>query len=156
MNEFIKMLISSVLGTVGFGILFKMQAKKLITVAFLGGGCITLYYLFSNVLKTNAFVSAIVATLFVSVAAELLARVLQAPAVIFIIPSIIPIVPGGALYRFMKGLINGSVSEALPYGKEAILTALGVAGGIIVVSIVVNIVMGILENLRQGTKNKYS
>ena len=154
MNNFAIQLVASLVGTLGFGILFKVHPKKLPIVALLGGGCYALYFLFASVLHTNVFVAAIAATAFVSATAELLSRVMRAPTIIFIIPSIIPIVPGGALYKFMKELIHGNSAGAGGYGKEAILTALGVAGGIIVVSIIANVAMGIIERIKEKSKNE--
>ena len=152
MSTFTIQMIASILGTIGFAILFKLHPKKLWSVALLGGGCYGVYYLFATVVGTNAFVAAIISTSFVAVSAEFFARIMRSPTIIFIVPGIIPIVPGGALYRFMKELITGNYDVAMTHGKEALLTALGVAGGIILVSIVVNVVKGIVEktNLKRA------
>ena len=147
MSVFAVQMISSILGSIGFAILFRLHPKKLWSIALLSGGCYGIYYLFAAVFGTNAFVAALISTAFVAASAEFFSRIMRSPTIIFIIPSIIPIVPGGALYRFMKELINGNSDIAMGHGKEALLTALGVAGGIIVISIIANVTKGIIEKI---------
>ena len=147
MSKFAIEMISSILGTVGFAILFKLHPKKLWSVAILGGGCYGFYYLFATVIGSNVFVAALISTAFVATASELFARIMRSPTIIFVIPSIIPIVPGGSLYRFMKELINGNKDVAMTHGRDALLIALGVAGGIILASIAVSLIKGILEKV---------
>ena len=71
--------------------------------------------------------------------AELCARVKQAPAVIFILPCAIPIVPGGSLYRAMYYLISKNTSLAMHYFGETLAVAGGIAGGIAMISLLVHL-----------------
>lgn len=49
---------------------------------------------------------------------EGMARVRKAPANIFMIPGIIPLLPGGALYYTMSALIGGDMDTVMLKGKR--------------------------------------
>ena len=72
----------------------------------------------------------------VTLYAEVLARVVKAPATVFLIPSIIPLVPGGRLYYTMRAIVDGDADNAKSYAMETIVIALGIAVGIVVISLV--------------------
>ena len=68
--------------------------------------------------------------------AEVLARIVKAPATVFLIPSIIPLVPGGRLYYTMRAIVDGEGNDARVYAMETLVIALGIAVGIVVVSLI--------------------
>lgn len=53
------------------------------------------------------------------------------PATVYLIPSIFPLVPGGAIYHCAYGFIAEDASRGLSYGLEAVETAMAIALGII-------------------------
>ena len=61
---------------------------------------------------------------------------IKAPATVFLIPSIIPLVPGGRLYYTMRAIVDGDADSAKIYAMETIVIALGIAVGIVVISLV--------------------
>ncbi len=142
MRLFLIQLITAIIGTLGFAIMFKVQPKFLALSAAIGGGCHCVYSLFSMLIKTNSFVAALFATIFVAILAEIFARLLHSPALVFLSPGLIPIVPGSALYNTMKYIITRDPDKAVYYGLEALKIASGIAGGIVVVSVLVSIYNG--------------
>ena len=93
------------------------------------------------------FPAAFVSTMFTALFAEIASRVRKAPTIVFLIPGVIPTVPGGALYRAMRALLLLDFAGA----SEALLTTLqiglGIAGGILTVSIIFGSVM---EKIKKG------
>lgn len=142
-------LITSALGSVGFAVLFKVRLRYLGIIAFLGGACYGVYYLFESGLSSDAFIAALVSTAFVALVSEILARIVHTPTIVFLISCIIPIVPGSYLYRAMRGLIERNSDAFLQNGAETLKIALGTAGGIVAVSVIVNVVLGIAEKVRK-------
>ena len=69
------------------------------------------------------------ATIVVSVLAEVLARVLKAPATIFLIIGIIPLVPGGGLYYTMDYLLDKNFPMFSQAGLQTASTAAAIAVG---------------------------
>lgn len=72
----------------------------------------------------------------VAVYSELMARVRKTPATIFLIPGIIPLVPGVDTYRTIQLIAEGNYSSAMSYGVAAISKACLMAFGIMTVSAV--------------------
>jgi uncharacterized membrane protein YjjB (DUF3815 family) len=70
---------------------------------------------------------------------------MKMPATTFIIPGIIPLVPGYGLYYSMLKIIEANYQEALNVGFESLLIALGIAAGIIIATS-----MGKLINRRRA------
>ena len=140
MNEIIITLIAGVLGTLGFSLLFKVNARH-IPAAMFGGLVSCGIYLMLDVLGANPFVSNFFAMLIAALVSEIFARVFRAPAAIFLLPCTIPLVPGRGLYYTMSSLISENYDAMILYGKSTLLTALGIAAGMIVASAVWTMVM---------------
>ena len=89
----------------------------------------------------NVFLAALVSALVVCLWAETFARVRKAPATIFLIPGIIPLLPGGSLYYTMSALIATDMDQVLLKGKETGLMAMGIVVGILIASEIVRVVL---------------
>ena len=133
MNEIIITLIAGVLGTLGFSLLFKVNARH-IPAAMFGGLVSCGIYLMLDALGANLFVSNFFAMLIAAIVSEIFARIFRAPAAIFLLPCTIPLVPGRGLYYTMSSLISENYDAMVLYGKSTLLTALGIAAGMIVAS----------------------
>ena len=91
---------------VGFSLMFKLKKIRFILGACLVGTFGWLVYLLLDSMGDNVM-RYFIATLIVSVCSELCARIMKAPATIFLIIGIVPLVPGGGLYYTMEHLLNG-------------------------------------------------
>ena len=80
----------------------------------------------------HELVGYLAAALGVSLISELLARKYKMPATIFVMPGIIPLVPGVGLYRSMLCLVRNDITGALNAGVRTLFIS-----GIIAVSIAV-------------------
>ena len=131
-------LLSGMIGTLGFALLFRMR-KKLIGWAVLGGALTVAVYLvcvrFFQLEFFQNLVPALTATLF----SELLARLSKSPATQYITCSIIPLVPGSRLYYMMYNLIIGDIPACRAELTLVARTAAGLAVGIIAVSVFVHL-----------------
>lgn len=119
--------------TIGFGIVFNVPRKDLTAGGFCGAiGWIAYYmiftYLASDILAT--FSGAVL----VSVLGELMARRLKKPATLYIIPGIIPLVPGAHSYQTLLAAIYENFSQAAALGFKTCLLALSIASAIFIVS----------------------
>jgi uncharacterized membrane protein YjjB (DUF3815 family) len=91
--------------TVFFSLLMNAPPKTVPFSALIGGVSWTVYR-FMLVYSKPEYAAYFVGTLIVAVAAEVLARIFKMPAPIFILPSLIPIVPGTRLYRTALALVE--------------------------------------------------
>lgn len=133
-----KMAIASFLASLGFGILFNIKGKNLILAGLTGvvGGVLykcCLYFGFGE-LYAN-----FIGSLGLALCAEILARVCKTPVTTFIVCALIPLVPGGGMYRTMLAVVGSDVDKALALGLETLSIAGVLALGILIVSTLVQL-----------------
>ena len=131
-------LFTAFIGTLGFSIMFKLDKKHLVPAMLAGGFTFFVYYVI-EVLTASLFLAAFIASIASAVISELLARVRHAPTILFILPCAIPIVPGGSLYNAMFHLISKKLDLAWQYLANTLLVAIGIAGGLAAVTLVLHI-----------------
>ncbi|MGL5347862.1 MAG: threonine/serine exporter family protein [Peptostreptococcaceae bacterium] len=128
MNTVLVQIVSVVIGTIGFSIFFNIEKSKIPSVA-VGASMSWLIYLVCFEISNNIFISSLIAALAVSIYSEIAARVLKSPANIFLIPSIIPLLPGGSFYYTMSAAVSMDGVMFKTKGFETIITVLGITIG---------------------------
>ena len=134
MTELIQLL-TGMLGSVGFAMIFRLPFRYL-PLAALGGLLNWGSYLGCFALSGALFLSCFVASALSALYAELLAKYLRAPTTLFLIPAVIPSIPGSNLYYTLQAAVDGNLAATL---ENALLTckwAFGIAGGISLVGII--------------------
>ena len=120
------------LGSLGFAILFNVKGKKMI-FASLGGLMSWAFFVVLSYLIPSEPVCYLIVSIVISIYAEVCARVLKAPTTIFIIISLIPLIPGGSLYYTVASAFDSSFGV---FSEKAIYTlklAAALALGMIIV-----------------------
>lgn len=125
-------ILTGMAGTLGFSVLFNVRGAKLFW-ATLGGGLSWGVYLILAPWFPSEMLRYFLAAALVAVYAEILARVLKTPTATFLIPSMIPCIPGGSLYETMRYALNRQWSACLSQAVYTLSLALGLALGIIAV-----------------------
>jgi uncharacterized membrane protein YjjB (DUF3815 family) len=119
--------------TFGLSIIFNIKGKNLFFSA-LGSGMTWLAYS----LALNSYSFSIYAVFLGSLAAgiysEAMARIRKAPVTVFVICSIIPLVPGLKLLDAMLEVLKGNTDTAASNGVTVLITAGLIAIGLVVVS----------------------
>lgn len=134
MRDAVIMLVTAAIATLGFSILFYVHPRRLL-VATLGGVLTCGVYLLFGLLFETELLPNFVAALFGAVYSEVCARITRVPVPVYMIPCVIPLVPGSGLYATMFALVSGSYAEAAAVGLTTLQIALGIAGGIIAASV---------------------
>lgn len=124
-------LLSAIIGTIGFALIFKISLKKLPIVGI--GGAFT--YIFYEIIiiasPGNELLATFVASVFMALFSEICARAFKAPTVVFLFPCAIPIVPGGALYYTFYHLLKNNndlfISHITTTGQVILGIALGLS-----------------------------
>ncbi len=125
--------IFSFIATVGFAIFLNSPKSTLFASGLVGALGWTLYYYFIN-WTSNDVLSNFLATLVVSLGSEIFARKLKQPAIIFVIPGIIPLVPGLGMYNTMLYLIQQDYDNGISKGFNVLFVAGAISLGVLVVS----------------------
>ena len=79
--------------------------------------------------------SLIVSAFIIGIWSEILAKLKKLPSTIFLIPCLIPLVPGMAMFRTMQGLASSSLSDVRINGIDALVSSTALALGIVLSSI---------------------
>lgn len=108
--------------TLFYALLMRTPLKALLLSAFLGSAGYVIFIISSNYF-TNILAAYFLGTLFVSVIGELMARIMKMPSTIFVIPSIIPLVPGYGLYLTMLLLVQNDFNGFLKTGAQTLFIA---------------------------------
>ena len=90
-------------------------------------------YLITAAMGWNMIWANYTATLCISFTSQVLARKKRVPATMFLIPGIIPIVPGGGMYRIIWSMLYETSREASIHFYETLLMAGAIALGIFTV-----------------------
>lgn len=130
MKEWLIPIVSAALGSLSFAMFFGVRSRKLWFSA-LGGALNWGLYLLAmkemGLPETMAYaLGAAAGTLY----AEILARIIKTPVTVFVITSVIPMVPGGALYYTMLGLLQGDKATFVERGLYTLSAAGAMALGI--------------------------
>lgn len=124
-----KQLFFAVVSTAAFSILYHISARHLL-LASLGGLLSWGAYLLCGALTENIFYRVLLVSIITSAYAELMAKRRRAPATLFLVPGLIPLVPGSYLYYTMLSLVRGELSDALSFCFLTAQWALALAAGI--------------------------
>ena len=119
--------------SLGFGVLFNVRDKNLFFAA-LGGAVGWFFYSLTLNLSGSNVLAMLIASISISVYAEIFSRILKNPVTLFLVCSLIPLVPGSGMYYTVFEAVKGNVDKSLNYGIETISLAGVIAVGIILVS----------------------
>ena len=130
MKEWLLPIVSAALGSLSFAMFFGVRSRKL-WFSLLGGALNWGLYLLAmkkmGLPATMAYaLGAAAGTLY----AEILARIVKTPVTVFVITSVIPMVPGGAVYYTMLGLLQGDKATFVDRGLYTLSAAGAMALGI--------------------------
>ena len=130
-------LVSSFFATATYAMLFRTRVKYLPVVAVAG---LLTYSIYLTViaLGLSPFFAALFASIFTAAFAEVCARLLHAPSIIFSFAGAVPIVPGSGLYYTMDALLFGKSELVHSSFKWTVMVGAGIALGMLLVSILVN------------------
>lgn len=114
----------------GFAVIFNCPRQKVYLGGFCGG---VAWVVYSFVYVST--INELLGVFFGAVAAAVLSRVLSyrhmAPSTLFLIPGIVPLVPGSLMYKTMKGVLETNIYDTFIEASRAIKFA-----GVIAVAIV--------------------
>lgn len=125
--------IYAAVATCGFAIFFNVQIKLLFADSVVGG-IGWLVYLYGSTTFGNPTLYSFLAAAVVSILSEILARRLKQPAIIIVIPGILPLVPGIGLYNTVYLFMQKKYFDAATSGTQAFTSGVGIALGILLIS----------------------
>ena len=143
MNPFLQIL-TGTLGTLGFNILFHIRGRKLLFATL--GGCISwAVFLGLEPALSSEALRYLISAATITVYGEVLARLEKTPTTTFLVPALIPLIPGSALYYTMNYALNEQWSRFAEQAFYTLQLALSLAVGIIAVTTTVRLLTALLK-----------
>ena len=127
-KEYLLQLATAFAGSLGFAMLFHVRRQKLL-LASLGGLLAWSVYLLMGRFSDQDVVRYFVASVVLTVYAELLARRVKCPATLFLVTAAVPLIPGGSLYHTMEYFMESDLDAFSHQGLNTVLLAVAIAVG---------------------------
>lgn len=128
-------LLTALFSTVGYCLLMNVPVKKIIP-ASVGGMLSWLLYLLLKDRVVSVFYLLVLVGAFAATYSEIAAKIAKTPATLFLLPALIPLVPGGSAYYAMLGLVQNRFDDMRRYALLTGQWAVGLAAGICVVAVI--------------------
>lgn len=128
--------IASVIGCVGFSILFNIHGPGGILCA-IGGVVSWMIFSLSVSFGSSELVGYFWGSFFASCYAEIMARVRKYPAISYLVVAIFPLIPGAGIYRTMYYAVHGDMNHFASQGMYTAAIAGVMAVGILLISTLV-------------------
>lgn len=125
----LRALFSSLVGTLGFSLLVHSPISSILPGSCVGALTYLIYWGLMELGLTDA-AAIFLASLLGSMLAQAFARRMHMIATIFILLSIVPLVPGLGLYRFMALLGSGQTAAGAQVGVNAMVSIAMIALGL--------------------------
>lgn len=128
-------LMTGVTGSLGFCLIFRLN-RRLIPATLVGSFLCWAVYLLSLRNGEDVFVPSLISSVVCAAYAQVAARVLKAPATVFLIPEVLPLIPGSGLYYTMSHAVQKHWFLTKYFGYRTMMFAMGIAAGICIVGVV--------------------
>ena len=145
-NLFIEFLFAF-LGTLGFALIFNVPLRHIPVASFIGGAGWVIYQI-AVVSGCGVAISCFLGACTVGLASDIASRICKEAATIFVIPGVLPLVPGAGTYYTMLAIINGNLEQAADKGIETLAMAGAIALGLLVMGTVIQIIRGIVRRVK--------
>ncbi|WP_057895361.1 threonine/serine exporter family protein [Liquorilactobacillus oeni] len=121
-------IVCSYLATLGFGILLNIPHRALNSCGWVGVlGWMA--YLLGTHINAGTMLANVMGALIIGLSSMVMARRLKMPMILFNIPSLVPLVPGGQAYKAVRSFAVGNDLGAINYLVQVIMIAASIAMG---------------------------
>ncbi|MGN0201511.1 MAG: threonine/serine exporter ThrE family protein [Candidatus Cryptobacteroides sp.] len=126
--------IAALVGTIGFSVLFGVSRKCWLQAGICGTLGWLAYLGFYRFTPLGMTFSTVAAAMIVTILSRMSANIFKAPATVFLIPGIFPMVPGGGLFWTSYYIASDQFAPALTAGYSSVKITLAIVFGIILIS----------------------
>ena len=140
--------VAAFIGVVAFSINLEVPKKYIVITGIVGAVGWIVYLLCIKIAVPN-ILAYFISALTVAIISIVLSKILKAISTIFLIPGILPIVPGIAMYEMIYCIINNHLHQAKYFLLQAVLITGGIALAIFIADSIKEI-----KVMREESKNE--
>lgn len=146
MEVFIHILFSY-LSTITFGIVTNVP-RRVLHACGITGAVGWMIFWFSKNLETGEIFANFLGSVGIGIVSIYFSRKRKMPMTIFNIPSLVPLVPGGAAYQAVRNIVLGDYIAGSQEALKVIMTAGAIAAGFMVTGIFERILKALIDKKR--------
>lgn len=146
MEVFIHILFSY-LSTITFGIVTNVP-RRVLNACGITGAVGWMIFWFSKNLETGEIFANFLGSVGIGIVSIYFSRKRKMPMTIFNIPSLVPLVPGGAAYQAVRNIVLGDYIAGSQEALKVIMTAGAIAAGFMVTGIFERILKALIDKKR--------
>lgn len=121
------------IGTIGFSVMFNVSRFQLLYCGGVGALGWFVYSISYYFLQDSIYAS-FIASLAISIASHVLARIRKNPVTVYQIIGIFPLVPGAGMYKTLYYIVNEKYLLSIEYFFQTLQIAGGIAAGMILIA----------------------
>lgn len=145
-NLFVEFLFAF-LGTLGFTLIFNVPLRHIPVASFVGGAGWVVYQI-ASAMGCGIAISCFFGACTVGLTSDIASKVCKEAATIFVIPGVLPLVPGAGTYYTMLAIVQGNLDQAAAKGIETLAMAGAIALGLLVMGTVMQIIRGVSKRVK--------
>lgn len=143
----------SMLATITFGVITNIPRRAFLTCGFTGACGWMTYWVLHTYFQQNFGFANFMAAMVIGLLSIFFSRRMLMPVIIFNVPSLVPLVPGGPAYMAVRQMMNQNFTAAM----ASIVTVLVTSGAIALGFMFTNVLERMLKQTREtlvNNKNK--
>ena len=153
MNEALLNLVLGIISGIGFTTIINIPRRSILIAAMISG----IGFLGYNLLVGEDYskmTAAFVATVVIAVLSEISSRLFKDAATVFIIPAILPLVPGAGMYYAMLAIVEKNYELAGSLANEVFFMSGAIALALLATSSVMKMIFSVKDNIEKKLFNK--
>ena len=119
MNQELISVISAFFGSLGFSIIYNIRGLR-IWIPAIGGAVFWAVYLIFLHFINNEFLGFFFVAILITIYSEIWARILKTPSTVILMPTVIPLIPGGSLYYAMDAALRHDMPQFFLKAQAAV------------------------------------
>lgn len=143
--EFLVPCLGAFVAGIGFSFIYNIHGKNIVISALCGTFAYAAYLVF-GLFTVSTFAPYFVAGVFIGIYSEVAAYIFHTPVTVYLMPGIVPLVPGFTIYKTMEAALHGDITG---FGRGVVDT-LKIAGAISLGMILASYFVKAFKNIAQG------
>lgn len=127
---YIAQLVTSFIASALFGFVFNIPKRLLLHCGAAGMACWMVYIICIR-LHLDVIPATLIAAVLVTVISQWFAKLYKTPIIVFNVPGIIPLVPGGMAYDAMRNVVLNQYDTAVQLAVKAFMISGAIAIGLV-------------------------
>ncbi len=148
MSQNVLSIIASFFGSLGFSIIYNTRGRRLFVPSIGGAVFWTVYLVFLHFVD-NEFLGFFFTAILITIYSKIWAKLLKTPATTILIPTVIPLIPGGSLYYAMDAALRHDMPQFIEKAQTAVGLAIALAAGIMTVISLFQLSDALLKNMKK-------